>query len=93
MLFLVLQVFQELVVVVHSLISVQLFAIALTAAYQASLSLIISQSLLKIMSIESMMLSNHLILCHSLLLLPSIFPSIRGFSNESALRVIGHKDY
>ena len=45
------------------------------------------RSLLRSMSIESMMLSNHLILCHPLLLLPSIFPSIRGFSNESALRI------
>ena len=49
---------------------------------QASLSFTISQSLLKLMSIESMMPSNHLILCHPLLLLPSIFPSIRVFSNE-----------
>ena len=54
-------------------------------AHQASLSFTISQSLLKLMSIESMMPSNHLILCHPLLLLPSIFPSIRIFSNESAL--------
>ena len=87
MLFLVLQVFQELVVVVHSLISVQLFAIALTAAYQASLSLIISQSLLKIMSIESMMLSNHLTLCHPHPLLSSVFLNIRVFFNEPALRI------
>jgi len=56
-----------------------------TAACQASLSFAISQSLLRLMSIESMMPSNHLILCHPLLLLPSIFPSIRVFSNESAL--------
>ena len=56
-----------------------------TAASQAPLSFTIYQSLLKLMSIESMMLSNHLILCHPLLLLPSIFPSIRVFSNESAL--------
>ena len=55
-----------------------------TAARQASLSFTISQSLLKLMSIESVMPSNHLILCR-LLLLPSIFPSIRVFSNESAL--------
>ena len=54
-------------------------------AHQASLSFIISQSLLKLMSVELMMPSNHLILCHPLLLLPSIFSSIRGFSNESAL--------
>ena len=55
------------------------------AAYQASLSFTISWSLLKLMSIESMMPSNHLILYRPLLLLPSIFPSIRVFSNESAL--------
>ena len=58
-----------------------------TAARQASLSLIISQSLLKLMSIESGMPSNHLILCCPLLLLPSIFPSIRGFFNESVLHI------
>ena len=57
-----------------------------TAARQASLSIINSWSLLELMSIESVMPSNHLILCHALLL-PSIFPSIRVFSNESALRV------
>ena len=56
-----------------------------TAARQASLSFTISRSLLKLMSIESMMPSNHLILCRPLLLLPSIFPSLRVFSNESAL--------
>ena len=56
-----------------------------TAACQASLSITNSQSLLKLMSIESMMPSNHLILCHPLLLLPSIFSSIRVFSNESIL--------
>ena len=55
------------------------------AACQASLSIINSQGLLKIISIESVMPSNHLILCHPLLFLPSIFPSIRVFSNESAL--------
>ena len=58
-----------------------------SAAYQASLSITNSQSLLKLMSIESVMPSNHLILCPPLLLLPSIFPSIRVFSNESALRM------
>ena len=58
-----------------------------TAAHQASLSLTIWQSLLKLMSIESVMLSNHLILCHPLLLLPSVFASIKVFSNESALRI------
>ena len=56
-----------------------------TAACQASLSLSNSQDLLKLMSIESMMPSNHLILCHPVLLLPSVFPSIRVFSNESVL--------
>ena len=64
---------------------VQLFATPWTAARQASLSITNSQSLLKLMFIESVMLSNHLILCHPLLLLPSIFPSIRAFSNESVI--------
>ena len=58
-----------------------------TAARQASLSINNSQSLPKLMSIESVMPSNHLILCHPLLLLPSVFPSIRVFSNESALPI------
>ena len=58
-----------------------------TAAHQASLSFTISCSLLKPMSIESVMPSNHVILCHLLLLLPSIFPIIRVFSNESALHI------
>ena len=70
---------------VQSLSPVQLFATPWTAAHQASLSITNSQSLLKLMSIESVMPSNHLILCHPLLLPPSIFPSIRVFSNESAL--------
>ena len=73
---------KALVVVVQSLSCVQLFAIPWTAACQASLSFIISWSLLKLMSIESMMLSNQLILCRPPLLLPLIFPSIRVFSNE-----------
>jgi len=60
---------------------------AWTAARQASLSFTISQSLLKLMSIESVMLYNHLLLCCPLLLLPSIFPSIRVFSNDSVLRI------
>ena len=64
---------------------IRLFATPWTVAHQASLSFSISQSLLKLMSIESVMPSNHLILCHPLLLLPSIFPSIRVFSNEPAL--------
>ena len=63
---------------------VQLFAIPWTAAHQASLSFTISQSLLKLMSVDLVMPSNHLILCHPLLL-PSIFPSIRVFYKESAL--------
>ena len=66
---------------------VQLFATAWTAARQASLSFTISQSLLKLMSIESVISSNHLILCHPLLLLPSMFPSIRVFSNALSLRI------
>ena len=70
--------------IVQSISHVQLFVTSWTAAQQASLSFTDSQSLLKLMSIESMMASNHLILCHPLLLL-SIFPSIRVFSNESAL--------
>ena len=72
-------------VVVQPLSQVQLFATPWTAACQASLSFSISQSLLKLMSIESVMPSNHLILYRPLLLLPSIFPSIRVFSNNSAL--------
>ena len=70
---------------VQSLSCVQLFATPWTAARQASLSITNSQSLLKLMSIKSVMPSNHLILCHPLLLLPSIFPSIRVFSNETVL--------
>ena len=71
--------------VVQSLSHVSLFATPWTTALQASLSITDSWSLLKVMSIESVMPSNHLILCHPLLLLPSIFPSIRVFSNESVL--------
>ena len=66
---------------------VLLFATPLTAACQASLSITNSRSLLKLMSIESVMPSSHLILCHPLLLPPSILPSIRVFSNESVLRI------
>ena len=62
-----------------------------TAAHQASLSITNSWSLPKLMAIESVMPSNHLILCHPLLFLPSIFPSIRVFSNESALCIIWPK--
>ena len=65
---------------VHLLSYVQLFATPWTAALQASLSSAISQSLLKLISIESVMQSNHLILCRPLLFLPSVFPSIRSFS-------------
>ena len=72
---------------VQSLSCFQLFVTPWTAApaHQASLSITNSMSRLKLMSIALVMPSNHLILCHSLLLLPSIFPSIRVFSNESAL--------
>ena len=66
---------------------VRLFVTPRTAAHQASLSITNSQSLLKLKSIELVMPSNHLILCCPLLLLPSIFPSIRVFSNESTLRM------
>ena len=76
-----------LFVAVQVLMCVQLFGTPWTAACQASLSFTISRSLLKFMSIESMMPSNHLILCYPLLLLPSLFPSIRLFSNESALPI------
>ena len=71
---------------VQSLSHVWLFATAWTAACQASLSITNSWSLLKLMSIELVIPSNHLILCHPLLL-PSIFPSIRVFSNESVLHI------
>ena len=70
---------------VQSLSHVRLFVTPWTAAHQASLSITNSRSSLKFMSIKSVMPSSHLILCHPLLLLPSIFPSIRVFSNESAL--------
>ena len=70
---------------VQFLSHVRLFVTPWTTAHQASLSITNSQSLLKLMFIELVMPSNHLILCHPLLLLPSIFPSIRVFSNESVL--------
>ena len=73
------------VAIVQSLSHVQLFVTPWTAALQASLSFTITQSLLNLMSIESVMTSNHLIFCHPLLLLSSIFPSIRVFSNELTL--------
>ena len=72
---------------IQSLSHVQLFVTLWTAARQASLSITNSQSLLKLMSITLVMSSNHLILCHSLLLPLSIFPSIRVFSNESVLPI------
>ena len=77
----------QIVVVVQSLSHFQLFVTPWTAAHQASLSFTISHSLLKLMSIESVMLSNHLILCRPLLLLPLVFPSFRVFSNALALHV------
>ena len=79
--------------VLQSLSRVGLFATPWTAARQASLPFTVSWSLLKLISIESVMLSNHLILCCPLLLLPSIFPRIRVFSNESALRIKWPKDW
>ena len=72
---------------VQLLSHVRLFATPWTAARQASLSITNSWSVLRLMSIEWVMPSNHLILCHPLLLPPSIFPSIRVFSNESALHI------
>ena len=73
---------------IQSLSRVRLFATPWTAKHQASLSITNSQSLLKLMCIKLVMPSNHLILCHPLLLLPSIFPSIRVFSSESVLRIM-----
>ena len=75
------------VVVFQSLSHVQLFEAPWTAAHQASLSFTASQSLLKFMSIESVMPSNHLILCRPLFFPPSIFPSIRVFPSESVLHI------
>ena len=72
---------------VQLLSRVWLFSTPWTAAYQTSLSITNSQSLLKLMSIELVMPSNHLIFCRPLLLLPSIFPSIRVFSSESVLHI------
>ena len=79
--------------VVQMLSNVWHFATPWTATHQASLSFTVSRSLLKLMSIESVMQSNHLILCCPLLLLPSIFPIIRVFSNESTLHVRWPKDW
>ena len=78
---------------VQSLSRVRLFATPWTAALQASLSITNSRSLLQIMSIESVMPSNHLVFCRPLLLPPSIFPSIRVFSNESVLRMRWPKNW
>ena len=78
---------------VQSLTRVRIFATPWTAARQASLSFTISQSLLRLISIEPVMPSSHLILCCPLLLPPSIFPSIRVFSNESALCIRWPKDW
>ena len=80
--------YQTLSQSVQSLSHVQLFVTPRTATHQASLSITNSQSLPKLTSIESVMPSNHLILCHPLLLLPSTFPSIRVFSNESAVHIM-----
>ena len=77
--------FVVVVVAVQSLSHVQPFASPWTAARQPSLSFTVSWSLLKLMSIESVLSSSHLVLCHPLLFLTSIFPSIKIFSNESAL--------
>ena len=83
----ILPIFISLFGSVQLLSRVRLFVTPWTRARQASLSIANSWSLPKLMSIESVMPSNHLILCHPLLLLPSIFPSIRVFSSESALRI------
>ena len=82
-----------LVFVVQMLSHVWLFATPWTVACQASLSITTSRNLLKLMSIELVMPSNHLILCHPFLLLPSVFPSIRIFSNESTLHIRWPKDW
>ena len=81
------------VLIVWSVSHLRLFVTPWTAACQASVSFTISQSLLKLMSIESVMPSNHLILCCPLLLLPSIFSSVRVFSSESALCIQWPKDW
>ena len=78
---------------VQSLSCVRLFATPCTATHQAFLFITNSQNLLKLMSVESLMPSNHLFLCHPLLLLPAIFPRIRVFSNESVLHIRWPKDW
>ena len=90
---LILTIVNLLFSLVQSLGHVQLFATPWTAARQVSLSITYSQSPPEIMFIESVMPSNHLILCQPLLLLPSIFPSIRVFSNESVLHIKWPKDW
>ena len=80
-------------IVVQSFSRVRLFVTPWTAAHQASLSITNSWSLFKLISIESVILSNHLIFCHLFLLLPSIFPSIRVFSSELALHIRWPKDW
>ena len=87
----VVDTYNEIFVVVQLLSRVQLFVTSWTAAHQVSLSRTISRTLLNLMPTESRMPSNQLILCHPLLLLPSIFPSIRVFSNESALPIMWPK--
>ena len=77
----------NIIVFVKSLSHVQLFTTSLTVACQAALSSTVSQSLPRFVSVESVILSNHLSLCHLLLFLPSIFPSIRVFSSKSALHI------
>ena len=86
-------VLSDVSVVVQSLSCVQVCATSWAAADLASLSFTASRSLLKLMSIESLMPSNHLILCHPLLLLPSVLPSIRVFSSELALHIRWPKDW
>ena len=81
----------KVVFIVQLLNRVQLFATPWTATRQASLSIIKSRSLCKLMSIESVMASNHLILCHPLLFLPSVFPRIKIFSNKSVLCIGGQR--
>ena len=81
------QILYDYTVVVQLLTGVWLFVTPWTATHQASLSFTVSMSLLKLISIESVMPSNHLIFCHSLLLLHSVLPRIRVFSSESSLRI------
>ena len=81
------KILERIVVVAQLLSCVQLFATPWTATPQASLYFALSRSLLKLLSFELVMASNHLILCCPLLFLPSIFPSIRVFSNESAFHI------